>query len=118
MAADQNGSPRREHYRALAKQGNAAAIRKLKGPGECPDVLAHVRDWLYQLYGRSGVGGMGETAPLSWQEIRAWAEFHGIRPTPDELDALMLLDNVLRRAASDERAKSAPAQQKNARGRD
>lgn len=90
---------------ALAKRGNAAAIRTLKGP-DCPDDLAYLREWLYKLYGRSGIGGTGETAPLSWKEVQAWSEQMGIRPTPDELDALMLLDSVLRTASIENRPKA------------
>lgn len=119
MAAPKAGVAQREHLEALLTSGNAAARAKaakmLKGP-KCPEEFAYLREWLYQLYGRSGVGGMGDTAPLSWREIHAWAEFHGLRPSPDELDALMLLDSVLRKATSESREQDAPKRPARGRG--
>jgi hypothetical protein len=86
----------------------------LHGP-EIPDSLRHVRDWLYQLYGRSGMG-MDGAAPLSHEELRAFCEFYDIRPTPDEVEALMMLDTVLRTASHEQAKKATPAQSNDANG--
>jgi hypothetical protein len=110
MAAPKAGVAQREHLKALATSSNAAvrakAVAMLKSPG-CPEEFAYLRDWLYQIYGRSGVG-FGDVAPLSWQTVESWARITGNRPTADEVEMLMALDQTLRKAAAEAREKEKP----------
>jgi hypothetical protein len=78
----------------LAARGNAAAIAALWGP-QIPEELEYLRDWAYELVGRSGVG-MGGAAPLSYTTIRDWALLTHRRPAAWEVDALIRLDAVIR----------------------
>ena len=77
-----------------AARGIAAAIRELEGP-PCPDTLEHLKVWAHELHGRSGVG-MGGVAPVSHREIEAWARLTHRQPTALEVEALRVLDAVLR----------------------
>lgn len=105
-----SGVAQREHLAALATASNPAvrakAVALLRGP-DCPEAFRHVRDWLYQIYGRSGVG-FGDVAPLSWQTVESWARITGVDPTADEVEMLMALDQTLRRTAAEAREKHAP----------
>jgi len=78
------------------KGGKARAFyaEQLIGPA-VPESLAYLRDWLFQLVGRSGVG-MAGAAPLSYGTIADWARLTGNTPTPDDVEALLYLDAVLR----------------------
>ena len=96
-----------------ARKGNRRAIELLRGP-EVPESLRHIREWLYQLYGRSGAS-MDGAAPLSHEELRAFCEFYELRPTPDEVEALMMLDTVLRTASRENAPKAAPPENPMAR---
>ena len=83
-----------EHLGQLARQGDAKAIAELDGP-PFPEELRYVHDWLLQLHGRSGLG-FGGIAPLSHQEVEAWARLRDVAPEPHEVEALMVLDGVKR----------------------
>lgn len=92
----------------MARKGGRAGTfyaEQLRGP-TVPASLAYLRDWLYQLVGRSGVG-MSGAAPLSYGTVADWARLTGNEPTPDDIDALFFLDAALRSEQRDaaERAK-------------
>lgn len=72
----------------------------LDGP-ECPESLEYLLGWTYQLYGRSGVG-MDGVAPLSYATVAEWARLMGVTVRPTEIEALMLLDAVMRHPGEDE----------------
>jgi hypothetical protein len=76
----------------LAKRGIAHAIKQLQGP-DVPEVGAYLLEWHRALHGRSGITMEG-VAPLSWTTLQAWADLTGVRPTPDEVTALLFLDDV------------------------
>lgn len=77
----------------LAVRGNLRAIRALQGP-ECPEWLEYLKDWLYELHGRSGVG-MNGYAPLSYATIAGWSQLTGRDPSIGDVEALLLLDSIL-----------------------
>lgn len=56
--------------------------------------MVYLRDWLYELHGRSGMTDHGP-APLSWPALDAWARMTGRKPDTSETDALFSLDAVL-----------------------
>lgn len=74
--------------------GDVRSIALLAGGPECPEPLEYLRDWLYAVHGRSGVG-MSGIAALSWPTLDAWARHMGLRPDRAEIDALFMLDGVL-----------------------
>lgn len=90
----EDGVARGKHLEAAAKRGNAFARKELTPP-PFPDALAYLYDWTMELHGRSGVTMEG-LAPLSYGTIGDWARLHGRHPAPHEIDALFLLDTVLR----------------------
>lgn len=78
----------------MAARGNAGAIAALAGP-EIPEEFAYLRDWTFELVGRSGVG-MGGAAPLSYTTVRDWALLTHRRPSAWEVEVLIRLDAVVR----------------------
>lgn len=58
-----------------------------------PEALAHVMDWFQELSSARGSTGFG-MAPLSYQEIEAWARLRDVRPTPFEVQALKDVDMI------------------------
>lgn len=78
-----------------ARRGNKQAQAQLVGP-PMPHTLTHLRNWLYELHGRSGVLPNGELAPLSYTTIRDWALLKDEPIQPYEVDALIKLDDVMR----------------------
>jgi hypothetical protein len=84
----------RQDMERLAARGNARAQAALEGP-EMPQEFRYLREWSDALFGRSGVG-MSGVAPLSHGTVLAWSLTTGHRPTPAEVEALMLLDTVRR----------------------
>lgn len=59
-----------------------------------PDDLADLWGWALEL---DAVRGFGQAGPLpvTYSEMRAWAELTGRDPTPDEVVALVRVDRVL-----------------------
>lgn len=51
-------------------------------------------DWVYELFGRSGVGFSGP-APLTYSSIEAWSRLTGTVVSPLEVEALLILDSVM-----------------------
>lgn len=82
------------HLERAAAGGSAWARSQLAEP-PCPAPVAHLKDWAYELVGRSGAGMTG-LAPLSYQELAAWAHVTGRHVTPLEVLGLMALDRVIR----------------------
>jgi len=78
----------------LAAKGNKKAIAALDIP-EFPDELEYLRVWIYELYGRSGIG-MDGAAPLAWSEIESWQRQTGREASLEDKQALMTLDAILR----------------------
>lgn len=86
----------REIWEVAARRANPPpeAIEALDVPA-FPDCVAYLWRWTIELVGRSG-SGMAGAAPLSHEEIRAWAGLTGQHPTPREVGALMKLDRTMR----------------------
>lgn len=60
-----------------------------------PEEVEYLVEWAYRLYGRSGVG-FSAVNPLSYGEIEAWARLNDIDLTPEEVEALVVLDDAMR----------------------
>lgn len=54
--------------------------------------VAHLWSWFHQLHNTRG-GGFGP-APITFQEVFAWASLLQIEPTPWEIEQLMMLDRI------------------------
>ena len=83
----------REHLEMAAKAGSSKARRELEEP-ERPEALEYLWRWAQQLHGRSGAGQFG-LVPLTWTTLHDWAETTRVRLEPLEIEALMILDNVM-----------------------
>lgn len=88
------------HLERAAANGDLWARAQLEGP-PCPESLAYLVGWAYELVGRSGVG-MSGLAPLRYSEVEAWARVMGREVSPPEVEALMRLDRVLRSPPKDD----------------
>ena len=89
-----DGSTKRSHLEVRARQGSQDAVNALLGP-EPPDTLLYLMEWAYGLCGRSGAS-MAGIAPLGYGTIAEWARLMSIEPSPLEVQALILLDGVIR----------------------
>lgn len=105
---DKDGLPARETYKAALKHGSREAAEMLE-PREMPEGFEYLYDWSTQLIGRSGVG-MSGLLPLSFTEIASWSILTGNTPTPDEVNALLALDSVMRHPET--KKKEEPEEQK------
>jgi len=68
----------------------------LEGP-EIPSDVAHVWRWFLELDEARGVS-MGGVAPISYTDIRSWAELTGRDPSPLEVRLIRRLDRARLRA--------------------
>jgi len=87
----EDGKPLREHLEQVEKQ-LGRPIEDLTGP-EFPDPMLHT--WLYFLsisQGRSG--GFNGPNPISYPDIKAWAELTGSPVTTREVDVIKRLDAI------------------------
>lgn len=66
----------------------------LDGGPECPEPLAYLLGWCYQLHGRSGMTEHG-VSPLMWTTVDAWSRLTGNVLVQEEIDTLFLLDGIL-----------------------
>lgn len=89
-----DGTPQRAHLEAAAQRGHAGAQTALVGP-PIPEALAYLWDWLFELDAARGVT-MDGLAPLTYQDLDAWARLTDRHPEPHEVRALLYLDSVLR----------------------
>jgi hypothetical protein len=91
-----DGVSAREHLegrlRMALLMGKSPVIEGLDPP-PFPDCLTYLRDWLFELHGRSGLG-MSGAAPLSYATIEYWAKLNDITVQPHEVQALLVLDSV------------------------
>jgi len=95
----EDGATRRAHLEAAARRGSQAAVNALEGP-DAPDSVLYLMEWAYALCGRSGAT-MGGMAPLSFTTIRDWATLMDIHVSPLEVQALLVLDAVIRNPEPD-----------------
>lgn len=89
---DKDGVTLRDIYTEKARRGSQAGRDLLRGP-DYPWELAYLDDWSRTLVGRSGVSQFG-IVPLSFTTIRDWSMLSGIQPTPQEVEALLVLDAI------------------------
>lgn len=89
-----DGVPRVQHLEAAAKRGSVHAIKALTPP-PFPDALGYLYGWALALVGRSGASMEGP-APLSYATIDAWARLTDEAPSPEDVNALLVLDTVMR----------------------
>jgi hypothetical protein len=61
---------------------------------EYPEGVEYLREWVYELHGRSGVG-MGGLMPLSYTTIADWARLKEVDIDPHEVGALIALDAAM-----------------------
>ena len=69
--------------------------------------VAHIWAWFVQLSVRRG-GGFGP-APLTYQELDAWARRLEIDPTPWEIEQIMVIDDVNMLVSSEKSANNSGA---------
>jgi len=62
-------------------------------PVEMPDCLHYLWGWFCELSGGRGYAEFG-ALPLTFSEIRAWAELTQTEPTAWEVDVIKILDRV------------------------
>lgn len=84
----------RGHLQKLARRGDPTATRALEGPA-FPEAVDYLWQWARSLHGRCGAG-MGGLLPLSHTEIRAWRENMRVEVLPQEVDAIIAIDAVMR----------------------
>jgi hypothetical protein len=83
---DAKGAPLEAHYRQLER--TMPGFKRPQLPA-IPETLAHVWAWFCDLdAGRAG------KAPISWSDLKAWAELTGRTPRPWEVHLLRKLDRV------------------------
>jgi hypothetical protein len=84
----------RAHLKAAADRGSVTAAEELAGP-ELPEALGYLWDWFSELDGVRTFNGMnGHPEPITYQAIDAWSRLTGRGPTPEEVQALVLIDGV------------------------
>lgn len=90
---------------AQAAKSDPAAARALENPlGAPPEEAEHVWGWFLELSATRSAG-FAAVAPVTFLEIRAWAELTGERPTPAEVRLIRRLDDSFREAAGSGRKK-------------
>ena len=90
---DKDGTLARDHVEAMARRGDAKAIAMLEEP-EVPDEIAHLREYLFELHGRSGIGFNGIN-PLTYNTVMDWMRLTGIELSPAEVRVLLDGDWIL-----------------------
>ena len=103
---DKDGLPARETYKEAARKGSPVAIEMLEGK-EYPVDLMYLYEWSIGLVGRSGVNQTGLN-PLSYSEIESWSRVTGNRPDPEEVEALIALDSVMRHPETEVKKEEEP----------
>lgn len=90
---DQGSTPR-QATRSLVKRGRSDLRALLDGP-PFPAALSYLLEWMVEL--RRGLGrDMEGIAPLTWVTLDAWTRHADVAPAPHEVQALFLLDRVMR----------------------
>lgn len=74
----------------------ARAEKELQGVPDCPEEVEYLVDWARHLVGRSGFRPDGAAMPLSHSLIADWDRLLDLRVQPYEVEALTLMDVVLR----------------------
>ena len=92
----EDGAEQRAHWEVAARRGNADALARLSGP-EFPEELADLWTMFATLSAMRGEG-MSGPAPLTAEAIRAGDVLLGWQLHPHEVEALVQLDIVTRRA--------------------
>lgn len=100
----EDGTPWLDFWEAAAASGNRDAIKKLIVP-RFPESVGYLREWAYELRGRSGVGMEG-VAPLTYLTISAWAELTDRQIEPHEVTALLAMDAALSKREPSENTKT------------
>jgi len=63
--------------------------------------MLYLMEWAYALCGRSGAT-MAGIAPLGYSTIAEWARLMNLDPSPLEVQALLVLDAVIRNPETNE----------------
>jgi len=88
-----SGATYGDHLRAAARHSQVARA-ELAGP-RVPMVFGYIWEWYVELREAQQHGPFG-FQPISYAEIRAWAELTRSRPRPWEVRWIRRLDNVMR----------------------
>jgi hypothetical protein len=93
---DDKGFAQRAHVQGLVRRGQAteAQRRLLEGP-PFPDSLDYLWEWFCEL-ARTRTVGMAGVDPLTYPDVDAWARLTDRQPAPEEVEALLDLDAVMR----------------------
>ena len=90
-ARQKDGSTLRENLESVYRQtGN---MPKQLEPVEMPDCLHYLWSWFCELSGGRGYAEFG-ALPLTYSEIKAWAELTKTEPTAWEIEALKRIDRA------------------------
>jgi hypothetical protein len=63
-------------------------------PVEIPYCVTYLWEWFNEVSGGRNYAGMGQPLPISYTELKAWAELTGTEPTIWEISALKAIDRV------------------------
>jgi len=100
-----DGAAQRAHWELAAKRGSAEALARLHAP-PYPEPLRYLHHWFGELAAARGEG-MSGPAPLTHQDIAAWASLTHCDPAPHEVRALLALDAAWRAALRDDESATA-----------
>jgi hypothetical protein len=90
----------RSHLEAVYRQtGHMPKV--LADIPKMPDELTYLWDWFCDLDSARGGNGFGLN-PLSYAEIRAWADLTRVQPDPWEIETLRRIDSVRIRIANEQ----------------
>lgn len=90
-APGKDGCTARQHLERIWEQtGRKPALLEDEPP--LHPAVEHIWSWFNRLSGTRG-GGFGP-APITFQEIDAWARLTDSRPTPWEIEQLLRLDQI------------------------
>jgi hypothetical protein len=103
---DKDGVTLRSMQEERLRRNLPGAREALEGP-MFPLDMEHIYLWNQELFGRSGIG-MSGVAPLSYGAISDWSRLTGNSPEPDEIQALLRLDAVMRHPPEDKPVDAKP----------
>lgn len=85
----------REHLQSVYQQTGECPPELLNEP-EVPEVLQYLVRWFRELSACRGSNGMGFPNPISYTEIKAWADLTGHQDIEDwEVEVIKDLDRLL-----------------------
>jgi len=84
----------RQHLMTLAEKGDARSIKRLRCPVEFPTEVAYLYGWAMELHAHRRFG-MAGPEPVTYADVKAWAELTGRSPDPSDVGAIMRLTSAM-----------------------